>query len=95
MSFAAPVHLIIIIATIATIMTTKTVKNIGGGPEWSFASGPPDTFARPCILPCFLRPPTFTHSMCIVCPSLSACSSLLNYIIGLKFLEYFSTSFLL
>jgi hypothetical protein len=40
---------IIIIVTIATITTTtKIIKNIGGGPEWNFASGPPYTFARPC-----------------------------------------------
>jgi hypothetical protein len=38
-----PPQIIIIIAT----MTTKIIKNIGGGPEWSFTPGPPDTFARP------------------------------------------------
>jgi hypothetical protein len=36
----------IIIIIIATIITTKIIKNIGGGPEWSFAPGPLDTFAR-------------------------------------------------
>jgi hypothetical protein len=42
---------IIIIATIATITTTtKIIRNIEGGPEWSFAPGPPDTFARPCTV---------------------------------------------
>jgi hypothetical protein len=34
---------------IIIIIATKIIKNIGGGPEWSFAPGPPDTFARPCI----------------------------------------------
>jgi hypothetical protein len=37
--------IIIIIVTIATITATKIIKNIGGGPEWSFAPGPPNTFA--------------------------------------------------
>jgi hypothetical protein len=42
-----PPQIIIIIIIIATITTTKIIKNIGGGPEWSFTPGPPDTFAQP------------------------------------------------
>jgi hypothetical protein len=40
--------IIIIIIIMVTITTTTIIKNIGGDPEWSFAPGPPDTFARPC-----------------------------------------------
>jgi low affinity Fe/Cu permease len=47
-----PQIIIIAIAiAIATITTTKIIKNIGGGPEWSFAPGPPDTFAQPWVVP--------------------------------------------